>query len=207
MTNKPTRKRDHEDTDTPSKTCPSCGKTFFRDNRCTRSYWAKAKYCSRECFGKSRSEQASAKRNPIDVEFRRHFKQTDGCWEWTWIKDKDGYALFPYAGKQYRAAKLALALDGRPVQRGKYACHTCDNPSCVKPGHLYPGTPKQNSADAISRGRNVRGEQVHASKLTEEDVRAIRASTDRCGALARKYGVNHANISMIRSRKTWRHVA
>ncbi len=192
---------------TGSKTCLHCGAEFFRDTRCTHAYWARAKYCSRSCFSQTIKTNADVRRAPIETEFAKHFEKGDGCWEWNWLKDKDGYGLFPYAKVMYRAPKIALALDGRPAANGQYACHTCDNPGCVRPSHLYPGTPLQNSADAKSRNRTSRGEKVHFSKITEDLVRQIRFAQGTHEKIALEFGISRGNVSLIRARKTWKHVA
>lgn len=190
------------------KNCDFCGAAFSRDKRNTWAYWEKARFCSRDCTGKYNSEQASKKRRPIDVLFHQKYEATDeGCWEWGGARDRDGYGIFTYAGKNYRAHKLALELDGRPVPNGKYACHKCNNPCCVRPSHLYPGTPTQNMEDAKANGTIRMGEQVHFSKLTEKDVAAIRSSTLKDGLLANTFGVSRSCVTMIRNGKTWKHVS
>lgn len=183
------------------KTCLHCGKEFFRDKRNTYAYWAKAKYCGHECAGAAHRINMAAKRPPVEKAFAKWFDQSAGCWEWKGARDKDGYGIFTYSRKNYRAAVMALRLDGRPVPAGKYACHDCDNPACVRPDHLYPGTPAQNMADAKRRGR-----LKPATKITAKDVREIRAATGTQDVIAAKYGISRPNVSMIRNRKTWRHV-
>ena len=88
--------------------------------------------------------------------------------------------------------------------------HTCDNPACVNPEHLLLGTMKDNTQDMMTRGRNrykeQKGEQIGNHKLSEEDVRAIRASKKTQVQLAKEYGVTQANISSILLRKTWKHI-
>ena len=188
------------------KTCGECAATFQKDRRYSRAYWERQKFCSRACFGANHSRTASENRPSLREVFERHFTKSDGCWEWTGFCDKDGYGLLSYAGEQLRANVVALELDGRPVPKGQYGCHSCDNPPCVRPEHLYPGTPTQNSQDKIRRGRQQRGEGVHFSKLTEAQVRAIRAASGTHHEIAAAFGISRANISLIRSRKTWEHV-
>lgn len=191
------------------KSCGHCGVLFYRDKRCTWAHWERAKFCSRKCNAAQWIITASNRRPPMESRFWDNVtKHESGCWNWTWLKDKNGYGLFPYAGKQYRAHALSLTLDGRPTTKDRpFACHTCDNPACVNPAHLYPGTAQDNSDDAKARSRRPMGERVHSAKLTENDVRTIRASSDTDEDLAARYGVSRSNISMIRGGKTWRHVA
>ncbi len=191
---------------THAKFCEWCKREFNRDLRNTWAYWERARFCSPTCSGFSRSAEAAKKRPTIQAEFERRVQQSDGCWEWTGLKDKDGYGLLSYARRNYRANKLALQFDGRPVPAGMYACHTCDNPGCVRPSHLYPGTPQQNADDAYVRDRNQRGERHYAAKLRDNDIKTTRSSFETDEDIARIYGVSRSNISQIRSRKTWRHV-
>jgi hypothetical protein len=194
-----------EDT-TESKLCGQCGGLFYRDNRCTYAYWSRARFCSSPCAGKFNSAVADRRRPSFADRFFRQVSKSDGCWHWTGLVDKDGYGLMPYKRKMWRANVASLAIDGRPTSPGQYACHTCDNPPCVNPAHLYPGTPTQNMDDARRRGRICAGENRPQSKLTAGQVQIIRQSTLTVVALGKAFGVSHSNISMIRSRRTWKHV-
>jgi hypothetical protein len=181
------------------KTCEHCGDVFSRDTRNTWAYWEKAKYCGHACAGMAHRARLEGKRLSKAETFSRWVIKSDGCWIWSGATDKDGYGIFSYGRKSYRAAKLALELDGRPVPKGLYACHTCDNPPCIRPDHLYPGTPTQNMADAIARGRlNPR------TKLTADQVVDIRRAAGTHDEIAATFGVSRANISLIREGKTWR---
>lgn len=189
-----------------TKSCEECGATFAKDPRYTHAYFARQRFCSQECFGRDHSRTMAERRPSLKEVFERHFTKTDGCWEWQGSRDKDGYGLLPYDGEILRANVVALELDGRPVPAGHYGCHSCDNPPCVRADHLYPGTPVQNAADAIARGRNVRGEAQHCAKLTADAVRKIRAAAGTHEEIAKAFGVARSNVSLIRERKTWRHI-
>ena len=85
--------------------------------------------------------------------------------------------------------------------------HQCDNPACVNPDHLVIGTVADNVADRELRGRrNVKGEQIGTSKLTEADVMAILDSKLSGVVLAKQYGVSPSSISLVRTKKSWAHV-
>lgn len=92
--------------------------------------------------------------------------------------------------------------------------HTCDNPSCINPDHLFAGSVKDNADDMMRKGRGRCGvmpgvANAHA-KLTDDIIRDIRlraASGETHRVIADRYGVARATVSAIVRRKSWRHVS
>jgi len=90
--------------------------------------------------------------------------------------------------------------------------HACDNRMCINPEHLLLGTNAQNVQDKVDRNRQLKGEQIKQSVLTDASVRAIReeyvprSRTHGQYALSRKYGVSRSLISYVVNRKTWTHI-
>jgi len=195
---------------THSKTCRVCHNTFYRDKRCTWMHWERVTMCSRECTGVARTMKAQDERIPMREHFEQWFVRgkPDECWEWLGSTNpkRGNYGAYAYARKMRGAHVVALELDGRPVPKGMYACHTCDNPKCVNPAHLYVGTPQQNVDDKVSRGRQRKGTSIHSAKLDDKAVFYIRHSSLSDKMLAQLSGVSDGAIRHIRNGKTWKHV-
>lgn len=80
----------------------------------------------------------------------------DECWPWTGAKVSRGYGRISVNGKAAVATQVSWSIaNGKPFPVGLFACHACDNPSCVNPKHIWPGTAKENIQDAERKGRMV----------------------------------------------------
>lgn len=107
--------------------------------------------------------------------------RVDECWEWPGSRDDAGYGHVGYQGVQWRTHRLAFFLSHGwlpdPEIDGM-VCHTCDNPPCCNPAHLYGGDRVTNTVDMYSRGRGNRATGVahHMVQYTEEQARAMAAA-------------------------------
>lgn len=134
----------------------------------------------------------------------------DECWPWLASTNGDGYGYFYARGRRDGAHRAAWEIrNGQRIGK-KLACHTCDNPSCCNPAHIYRGTRQDNIRDAIERGQHWTSDQAGEangnSKLTADDVDQIRSLMARGAAVkavAESYGVSGATIYAIRSGKAW----
>lgn len=91
-----------------------------------------------------------------DVErFFSKVKKTETCWLWTGCTNQYGYGRM--ANKHHKsgiaAHRLSYTIHKGEIPKGLFICHTCDNPKCVNPDHLYAGTMKQNMKDICIRKR------------------------------------------------------
>jgi hypothetical protein len=136
-------------------------------------------------------------------------KIDDGCWEWTGPKDKKGYGKFAMTRNKehftFRAHRMAFFLkEGYLPEYPKLClCHTCDNRKCVRPDHLFIGTPLDNVQDMIAKGRST-------TKLNKRIVMEILDLYASGRFLQRElyalYNVSDATMSKILSGKTWAHL-
>lgn len=143
----------------------------------------------------------------------------DECWPWLaafrGAEEKQRYGAFWLDGRHQPANRVALELSGVVVPDEMCACHRCDFPPCCNPAHLFVGSGQENTADKVAKDRQVMGARVHTSKLTAEDVLAIRSHRPE-GArrlqagisqlLVAKYGISATHISDILAKRTWRSV-
>lgn len=138
----------------------------------------------------------------------------DACWPWMGQKGRGGYGKFRVGSdrKLVPSHRYALIVAGSGIPDGMFALHSCDNPPCCNPSHLRAGTTADNARDRTERGRrhDTAGEKSPSARLTNEDVREIRArhsAGETLGALGVAFGMTSSNIQFIVTRRTWKHVA
>jgi hypothetical protein len=129
-----------------------------------------------------------------------------GCLLWTAGVDDWGYGQFSVGGRKLRAHRVAWVKVHGEIPKGMLVLHRCDTPPCVNVDHLFLGTNDDNMRDMVEKGRAACGEALVQSKLTEDDVRAIRKDPRDTVVLGREYGVDHTSIGRIKRRVTWKHV-
>lgn len=189
------------------QTCLHCGSSFLVSAHVAEH--GSRKYCSRVCYiGDYYGD---------DVEERFWSKVDrrgpDDCWEWQAGSFTEGYGAFLFRGTLWKASRVAWTLTNGEIPDDLWALHTCDNPPCCNPNHIYVGTALDNANDMVSRNRQacLVGEDRTISKLTEADVREIRIAYADGGVTQQELGdrfhVTFQNIHSIVRRKTWKHVA
>lgn len=152
--------------------------------------------------------------------FLAKVRKTSTCWLWMGGKNAAGYGSLIEGGRGSRrigAHRLSYQLFVGPIPRGHHVCHRCDVPSCVRPDHLFTGTPRQNTLDMFDKGRHPgsrsqgrAGTENAMALLTGEDVAEIRrryaAGSITQEALAYEHKVSRGCVGDIVRRVNWKHV-
>lgn len=140
---------------------------------------------------------------------------TGNCWEFTGQLDRNGYGrrTFTINGKKAKRPvhQTAYRLWKGEIPEKYHVCHSCDNPKCFNPDHLWIGTAKDNLQDMIKKGRasRLKGENAGRAKLKEKDVLDIRRmyiEGKRLSDMAKIYNVTSTSILYICNRKNWKHI-
>lgn len=137
--------------------------------------------------------------------FEAKVRKTAGCWEWVAAMGVNGYGHYWFSGRPRPAHQAAYLLFKGPIPDGLLVLHECDNRRCVNPSHLFLGTNAENMADMVQKRRQAIGSKVGSSKLTEDQIAAIREDRRSQRRIGADYGVSHTTIWQIKTGQIWRH--
>jgi hypothetical protein len=153
--------------------CAFCGSVFVAKRK-------PRKCCSKSCNAQYARLHRSYSRMSIEDRFWRYVPagEPDACWEWQGYRDNYGYGKLNspgHDGKILRASRVSYELNRGPIPDGLHILHSCDNPPCVNPAHLRPGTPADNTRDKMERGRHRNGGRyLHSDDVVRRVRRAVR---------------------------------
>lgn len=135
--------------------------------------------------------------------------EPDACWNWQKGKfSRSGYGSFWHKTRSYQAHRIAYMLEVGSLDAALEICHSCDNPPCCNPRHLFQGTHAENISDAATkhRMRCPNGEAHHNSKLNGLQVALILSASGKHRDIAKQFGISQVHVSRIKRREAWTHV-
>lgn len=140
---------------------------------------------------------------PLERKLAQYARASDdGCLLWTGVMNRGGYGRLLWQGRYHSAHRLAYEVAIGPIPEGMKVLHRCNAPSCIKADHLLLGT----NADKVAMAQMAKGQRNGASKLTVEQVLAIRAARGSHRKIAAEFSVSHQNVGLIRRRQSWTHI-
>ena len=139
------------------------------------------------------------------LEFWSQPEPNSGCWLWLGGVNWDGYAQGWDGKRRSRIARSAFEALVGPIPPGMNVLHRCDTPACVNPGHFFLGNQADNAADMVAKGRSPdrSGERNGRTKLTANDIAAIRADTRARAAIAEAFKISMTQLFRIRRGESW----
>lgn len=184
----------------------SCGKKIPWRAYYSPAQYQRRRFCSRSC---ARLDQIPSLETRFFAKFKR--KNCAGCWLWEGSTNGVGYGQIIENGKKLLAHRVSWTFHVGKLQPSICVLHHCDNPRCVRPGHLFLGTRKDNNNDRIRKGRSkpARGERSGRAKLKAKQIKKIRNLAAQGWShrrLAKRFDVSHSTIGNILRGKTWTHV-
>lgn len=182
--------------------CATCGVSFHP----LSGRAATSKYCSNKCFS------SRTRFRDYGAEFDKRVRpNANGCLEWAGNLNDKGYGRFSGPAGVVPAHRYAYERGNGPIPDGMFVCHSCDNPKCVNPEHLWIGDAAANNRDRDAKGRRIDVVTSHSemspnSKLSNAQARAVKFDPRPAPAVAKELGVSETTIRSIRQGKAWKHV-
>ena len=138
-------------------------------------------------------------------------EKTDSCWNWTGVINRRYGSFRRFLDgkwKMYKAHRYAYEYYKGEIPKGMFVCHSCDNPKCVNPEHLWLGTQKENIQDMIQKGRNSFGIREYHNNLTFEIATKIRKAYNdgmtKYAELAKLFNTSKPQICRVIKNKIWK---
>lgn len=142
------------------------------------------------------------------TEFHSKINKTGECWLWKGKLNKAGYGQFSYNSTWFIVSRIMYYVIHGEVNPYLMVCHSCNNPICCKPEHLYLDTCSGNVQYSYDLGRSDKsGTRNCKAKLDEDKVKQIRVRwMEPQRLLAKEFGVDNATINHVLQNRTWMNV-
>ncbi|HEY5870706.1 MAG TPA: HNH endonuclease signature motif containing protein [Candidatus Tectomicrobia bacterium] len=192
----------------------------FADVRNGRSYWVCICQCGEQSIvngqdlKRGKIKSCGCLRAPsIEERFWNKVEKTSECWLWTGSRHIKGYGRLMGIGKTHRwkaipAHRLSWVLHYGSIPQELGVLHHCDNPPCVRPDHLFLGTPADNVADKVRKSRQMFGDRhVHAKINTTiaAKIKEALADGEANVSISRRFNVSKGIIRGIKIGRNWKH--
>jgi hypothetical protein len=145
---------------------------------------------------------------PLSEKIERNITRIpeSGCWIWMSTVEKSGYGRVCSGKKPFYAHRVSYEQKHGPIPSGMMALHHCDVRCCVNPDHIFVGTQQDNMTDKVLKNRQAKGMNHGNAKLTEDQVREIKSSSETSIKLSAKFNYSASMIRAIKNGYIWKHL-
>ena len=144
-------------------------------------------------------------------------KGENDCWMWLGYKNKEGYGRTWINDRGYYAHRVIFDLAypntitlnaPESTSDSGFLLHTCDNPSCCNPKHLFVGTHADNMADKVAKNRSPdfsggKGPRCKLSMSQAQEIRKLRKQGVSARELAKQYGISLPSVKTLLADKSY----
>jgi hypothetical protein len=140
-----------------------------------------------------------------------NIKGEDECWNWKGYKNDGGYGRTWIEDRGYYAHRVIFNLAypntitlsaPKDSDEAGFLLHTCDNPSCCNPKHLFVGTHADNMADKVAKNRQAKfpsgkAPRCKLSMAQAREIRQLRKDGVSARDLAQRYEISLPSIKTL----------
>lgn len=177
---------------------------------CKKNNHNRGKYCGMHAARLYRNGSLDLNKISDKERFLSKIIKNNDCWIWQGHLHH-GYGRFSIKCKSYIASRAAYILFKGKIPDKLYVCHSCDNPACVNPEHLWLGTDKDNAQDSVIKGRNYykKGENHPKAILKNEQVIIIKnklKNKETITKISKEMNIAFETVKSIKKGKIWKHI-
>lgn len=140
--------------------------------------------------------------NPIILSTEDRFKSSysiEGiCWEWQGSLDRYGYGKFRIGKSTVKAHRYSYELFNGAFDKKLHVLHTCDNPKCVNPQHLFLGTNQDNVNDRVNKNRTKTGTKKLSVEAKKSMLKLLETQSKK--VVAELFGVHVSTVSRVKAK-------
>ena len=145
----------------------------------------------------------------MDKVFHPKVNYSGVCWIWCGAKSNFGHGRVAIRRNLVMAHRVMFYFTFGAIPKGLKVLHSCDNPSCVNPKHLFLGTSKDNTQDMIRKRRGLVGNKSPTRKINEKialEILNLAKQGIKSNVLADKFKLSYRQIRYIITGKSWQYL-
>lgn len=130
------------------------------------------------------------------------YEPNTGCWIWTGSTTLFGYGEIRMKDYPRVVHRIRYEHEFGLIPKGLFVLHTCDNPLCSNPYHMFLGTRADNNNDRHRKGRTYKGPRRPSDPIQVKTIKSLKNSHLTYTEIAKYFRITTLTVSNIIRRKT-----